>query len=92
MKAQEKQKVIELIATKAKKRGLPLNVRTGGNDDLAEWLKDLMEELMPVDEPMGIVEMKDYTACPECGGAIGQSAYYCKHCGAYLRQKLGRSI
>lgn len=86
MKAQEKNEVIALIIDKAKKRGIPINVRTGGNDELAEWLEALLEELLPVDEPIGVIRGTDYDRCPRCGGVAGQSAYYCKKCGAWLRQ------
>lgn len=86
MKAQEKNEVIALIIDKAKKRGIPINVRTGGNDELAEWLEALLEELLPVDEPIGVIQGTDYDHCPICNAVVGQSAYYCKHCGAWLRQ------
>lgn len=86
MKAKEKNKVIDLITNKAKKRGLPINVRTGNNEELAEWLKGLLEELLPVDEPLGVKMGMEYDFCPACGGTIGQSAYYCKTCGAMIRE------
>ena len=91
MKSQEKQETIERITTKVKKRGVPINVRTGGNVEAAEWVGKLLEELLEIDEPLGTVELHDYTACPKCGGGIGQSAYWCKHCGAYLRYKPERN-
>lgn len=27
-----------------------------------------------------------YEYCPACGGVIGQSAFYCKHCGQKIRE------
>ena len=88
MKPSEKTEIIKLVTTKARKRGIPINVRTGGNDDLAEWLNDLLEELLPIDEPLGTIQGADYNHCPKCNGIIGQSAYYCKSCGAYIRERV----
>lgn len=87
MKAQEKTEVISLITTKAKKRGIPMNVRTGGNDDLAEWIQALLEELLPIDEPTGTIDHSDYMSCPKCGKSVGTTGYYCRYCGNYLRWK-----
>ena len=87
MKTKEKAESIKRITEKIKKRGMPINIQTGSNSDVAEWVGKLLEELLEVDEPLGVVDKSDYTACPECGSAIGTSAYYCKKCGSYLRYK-----
>ena len=87
MKSQEKQETIERIVTKVKKRGVPINMRTGGNDEAAEWVQKLLEELLEEDEPLGVVELNGYSACPICHGVVGTTGYYCRFCGAYLRYK-----
>jgi len=86
MKEIEKNKVTDLIVNKVAKRGIPINVRTGGNIEAAEWVKGLLMELLPIDEPLGVIQGTDYDRCPRCNGVAGQSAYYCKKCGAWLRQ------
>jgi len=85
MKSQEKKETIDMIKTKILKRGMPINVRTGGNTEVAEWIGKLLDELLKVDEPIGTIELDKYTACPNCNGAVGISAYYCKKCGSYLK-------
>lgn len=90
MKESEKVKVIDLIVNKVTKRGIPINVRTGGNIEAAEWVKELLMELLPIDEPLGVVQGYDYDHCPVCNSVIGQSAYFCKHCGAYVRERIGK--
>ena len=87
MKASEKAAAIRLLTEKARKRGIPINVRTGGNEDLAEWLGKFLEELLEVDEPIGFIQGDEYDHCPACGHIVGQSAYFCKYCGSYLRYK-----
>lgn len=86
MKAKEKAEVVKLITDKVRKRGIPINVRTGGNDDAAEWTGQLLKELLPVDEPQGILQGTDYDRCPACKRVVGSSAYYCKYCGTYLKE------
>lgn len=68
------------------KKGIPINVRTGQNMDAADWVKDILEQYIVVDEPMGIVQGVDYDHCPTCNAVVGQSAYYCKKCGCWLRE------
>ena len=86
MRAKEKSEVIKLIIEKVRKRGIPVNVRNGGNEDAAEWTEKLLEELLPVDEPRGVVQGVDYDHCPECGRVVGSSGYFCKYCGTYLKE------
>ena len=69
------------------RKGIPINVRVGGNLEAADWVMGLMNEYFPIDEPMGTVQGVDYDNCPKCNGIIGQSAFYCKRCGAYIRQR-----
>lgn len=85
MRAKEKAETVKMIVETVKKRGMPINVQTGSNSDVAEWVGKLLEELLEVDEPKGTIELNGYTACPNCNGIVGQSAYYCKHCGTYIR-------
>lgn len=86
MKQTEKDNLISEITRKVTKRGIPMNVRIGGNEDAAEWTKKLLQELLPVDEPQGVVKGADYDHCPACGKVVGSSGFYCKYCGAYLRE------
>lgn len=72
------------------KKGMPINVRTGGNMDAADWVKDIVGKHIRVDEPLGVVRGYDYDNCPNCNSVVGQSAYYCKICGSYLREKVNR--
>lgn len=67
------------------KKGVPINVRVGGNLEAADWIMGIMNDYFQVDEPMGTIHGVDYDHCPNCNGIIGQSAYYCKRCGAYIR-------
>ena len=85
MRASEKKETIARIVNKVKKRGIPINVRTGGNEDLAEWEEKLLEELLEEDEPLGTVQMHDFYACPKCHGIVGDSGYYCRFCGSLIR-------
>ena len=86
MKAKEKAEVIKLITEKIRKRGMPINILTGSNEDLAGWMEKLLKELLPIEEPTGVQQGIDYDYCPACGAVVGNSAYYCKICGTYLRE------
>ena len=86
MKAKEAEELKDEIWHAICKRGMPINVRTGQNMDAADWVKDLMEKYIQVDEPMGVITGTDYDYCPKCNGVIGQRACFCKLCGAYVRQ------
>lgn len=85
MKQAEKERLIADVSKKIKKVGIPINVRTGGNDVAAEWVATILDKCVEIDEPMGVESRRDYDYCPACGSVVGQSAFYCKHCGAYLR-------
>lgn len=67
------------------KNGVPINVRTGINADGADWVMGLLEKHIKIDEPLGIIAGADYDYCPNCNGVIGQRAFFCKLCGAYVR-------
>lgn len=69
------------------KKGIPINVRTGQNMDAADWVKGILEQYIAIDEPLGIVQGVDYDHCPSCGHVVGNGAFYCKCCGAYLRKR-----
>lgn len=85
MKNREKAELITEVTRKIRKRGIPINVRTGGNEEAAEYFRELLQETIRIDEPIGVNMGMDYDYCPACDGVVGNSAYYCKHCGAYLR-------
>ncbi len=67
-------------------KGIPINVRTGQNMDAADWVKEVLEEHIKIDEPIGVVQGADYDHCPACNAVVGQSAFHCKRCGAWLRE------
>ena len=87
MRAKEAEELKDEIWHAICKKGVPIDVRTGMNMDAADWFKKLMEKYINIDEPLGTIQGTDYEHCPVCNGIIGQSAYYCKHCGAYIRQR-----
>lgn len=86
MRAEEAEKLKDEIWHAANRKGIPINVRVGANLEAADWIMGVLEKHIQVDEPLGVVEGNDYDRCPVCSGIIGQSAYFCKKCGAYVRQ------
>ena len=86
MKQTEKDNLIAEITRRVTKSGIPINVRMGGNEEAAEWVAGLLNKAIEIDEPIGVKQGIDYDYCPNCGGIIGNSAYYCKTCGSYLRE------
>lgn len=87
MKKAEEIELLDEFWHKCMKRGLPMNVRQGATIDFADYALEILQDCVKIDEPLGTVKHSDYEACSVCGGAIGQSAYYCKTCGAYIRFK-----
>lgn len=85
MRQKEAEKLKDEIWHAVCKKGIPINVRTGMNTDAADWVKDLLDKHIEIDEPLGVVGDSDYERCPICSGIIGQSAYFCKKCGAWVR-------
>lgn len=85
MRNREKAELIAEVTRKIRKKGIPINVRTGGNEEAAEYFRELLQETIRIDEPLGVLMGVDYDYCPICSGIVGTSAYYCKKCGAYLR-------
>lgn len=86
MKKAEADKLIDGIWHKVKRKGLPINVRTGDDLDAADWFVDIVKACIETDSPIGIEPGAGYDACPNCKAIVGQSAFYCKTCGAYLRE------
>ena len=88
MKHEEADRLQEEIRERIRKKGIPINVRTGGNDDAADWIDDLIDSIIEkyYDEPLGTVRFAGYDGCPKCMGIIGISAYYCKKCGAWIKE------
>lgn len=85
MRVEEKNKLLESVRKKVLKFGIPMNVRQGGNEEAADWVDKIVSGSIMIDEPLGVIPGSDYERCPKCNHTIGQSAYFCKHCGAYLR-------
>ena len=86
MRAQEAEELMDEVWHAICKKGLPINVRTGQNMDAADWVKGVLEKQISIDEPIGVVQGTDYDHCPRCNAVVGQSAFYCKRCGAWLRE------
>lgn len=86
MRAQEAEELMDEVWHVICKKGLPINVRTGQNMDAADWVKGILKKQISIDEPIGVVQGTDYDHCPTCNAVVGQSAYYCKRCGAWLRE------
>lgn len=86
MRAQEAEELLDEVWHAICKKGLPINVRTGQNMDAADWVKEVLEKHIRIDEPLGVTQGQDYDHCPRCNGIVGQSAYYCKLCGAKIRE------
>ena len=86
MKTQEAEELKDEIWHTICKKGIPINVRTGGNMDAADWVKGVLQEHIKIDEPIGVVQGADYDHCPTCNAVVGQSAFYCKKCGSWLRE------
>ena len=85
MRSKEAEELMDEVWHTLCKKGVPINVRTGQNMDAADWFKELLSKHINIDEPRGVIPGSDYERCPKCNHTIGQSAYFCKHCGAYLR-------
>ena len=85
MKQTEKETLLQTVWQKIEKRGIPINVRTGGNIEAAEWVKKLLDECAEVDTPSGVIEPEGKDKCPVCKHTIGTSGFYCKYCGNQLR-------
>ena len=86
MRASEAETLKDEIWHYVNKKGVPINVRAGGNLEAADWVMDLMNKHFQIDEPLGVIQGNDYEHCPKCNAVVGQSAYWCKKCGSYLRQ------
>ena len=86
MRAQEAEELMDEVWHAICKKGLPINVRTGQNMDAADWAKEILKKQISIDEPIGAMQGTDYDHCPRCNAVVGQSAYYCKRCGAWLRE------
>ena len=88
MKQQEKEKIITAVTEKINQDGIPVNIRLGSHDQVAEWFERLLSELVAVDVPQGVRPGADgYNYCPMCNHTVGDKAHYCKYCGSYLRME-----
>lgn len=87
MKRAESIELLDEFWHKCMKRGLPMNVRQGQTIDFADYVLGILQDCVEIDEPTGVVKHNDYDACPKCGGSIGTTGYYCRHCGNLIRYK-----
>lgn len=72
------------------KTGIPVNVCMDTKAEQKEWLANKLLEVIDLvienQEPLGTIRGPEYEHCPACSYIIGNSAFYCKHCGAYVRK------
>ena len=85
MRAEEKKKAIFRIQERILKHGVPMDAKAW-DDNLAAYIGKMLQEELKEDEPIGVNQGTDFDHCPRCNGIIGQSAYYCKRCGAMIRE------
>ena len=85
MRAEEKKEAIKKIQERILKHHVPMNAKQW-DDDLADYIGKILQEELQEDEPLGTVQGTDFDHCPRCNGIIGQSAFYCKRCGAMIRE------
>ncbi len=86
MRAPEAQELLEDIEDWFMKHGLPINIRDGSNEEVTKHMLKVIKPFVHIDEPLGVIQGIDYDHCPICNGIVGQSAYYCKLCGAKIRE------
>jgi len=86
MRKEEAQILRHDIQKLIEKKGMPINIRNGGNLIIADWVCQIFDKSVQIDEPLGVIQGNDYDHCPRCNGIVGQSAYYCKLCGAKIRE------
>ena len=86
MRAPEAQELLEDIEDWFMKHGLPINIRDGSNEEVTKHMIKVIKPFVHIDEPLGVIQGNDYDHCPICNGIVGQSAYYCKLCGAKIRE------
>lgn len=86
MRAPEAQELLEDIGDWFMKKGLPINIRDGINEEVTKHILKVIKPFVHIDEPLGVIQGTDYDHCPKCNGIAGQSAFYCKLCGAMLRE------
>lgn len=87
MKKAEADKLLDDVTRHFSKRGLPINIRDATDTKVAEFMRGVISGLIVLDEPLGVEQGYDYDLCPKCGSVAGSRSYYCKMCGAYLREK-----
>ena len=89
MNEMEKTELIGEAKKKVERLGIPINIKMGGNQEAAEWIGKLLDNIIKVDEPLGTEYLesggRDYMACPVCHRVVGASGKYCKWCGRLLR-------
>ena len=86
MKAIEAKELLDDLEGWFLKNGLPINARNGSNEAITQHILKIVKAYIHEDEPLGVIRGTDYDRCPSCNGVAGQSAYYCKLCGAKLRE------
>lgn len=85
MKPTEARQLLDDLQEHFIKKGLPINIRKGTDEEITNHILKIVEMHIHEDEPLGTTQGVDFDHCPKCWGIIGQSAYYCKTCGAWIR-------
>ena len=85
MRADEKREAIKRIQMRILKKGVPIDCRDS-DEKLAKYIRRILTEELKEEEPLGVITGTDFDHCPRCNGVIGSSAFYCKKCGAMIRE------
>ena len=88
MRKEEKEEFLHKLWNTIYKRGIPINVRNGAISDIATWAEDVADDCIQIDEPLGTEIVQGQDKCPVCKRSVGMSGFFCKWCGAMLREKL----
>ena len=88
MNKSEKNTLLMAIWQVVKRDGMPMNVRNGSNTESADWVEEVLDKLIKEEAPIGTIQLEEYEACPVCHSVIGNSALYCKKCGAHIREDI----
>lgn len=90
MRKSEKDSLLKNVFDLVKKKGMPMNIRDGSNETIAEWVRDRVDAVAEIEEPTGTETLesggKFYDACPACRRVVGTSGKYCKWCGQLIRK------
>lgn len=89
MRVEERAELLTAVWETVFQKGMPINIRKGTGEEVADWVKETVGRCCKVDEPQGTENLesggREYLACPICHRVVGVSGRYCKWCGNLLR-------